>query len=89
MRLIDADALIDYIDSDESGYTDARKFQSYYESYIYEMPTAFDVENVIIQLENEALMAKRNLTNVYAFQKAIDIVKSALVGGKTSSTDSD
>lgn len=45
MRLIDADALEDYIGSEESGLCEAREFQHDYIECIYEMPTIDPVKH--------------------------------------------
>lgn len=54
MRLIDADALESYIESDESGLMSAREFERDYIECINEMPTVFDLESITTKLkENE------------------------------------
>lgn len=84
MRLIDADLFMENARKDLN--CDERCCECEYSDglcSIYKMAltqqTAFDVEDVITQLENEALTAKKDLTRVYSFQRAIEIVKSALV----------
>ena len=51
MRLIDADALIDYIESDNSNLMSAREYQSDYIECIEEMPVAYDVEKVVEKIK--------------------------------------
>lgn len=84
MNLIDSDALIDYIESDESGLMSAREFQRDYIECIEEMPTAYDIDMVISKMEmyiykqseNEMLSDnnKRFVTKV--IEECIKIVKS-------------
>ncbi|MCM1232315.1 MAG: hypothetical protein NC489_19505 [Ruminococcus flavefaciens] len=59
MRLIDADALEDYIKSDESGLMADREFREDYIECIDEMPTIFDLENVLKQLQSELSLSDK------------------------------
>ena len=76
MRLIDADKLIERIE--EIARTDMMKVLV--ESWIKEQPTAFDVEKVVVQLEDykmwrELLIYDLNFRERQIIKKAIEIVK--------------
>ena len=64
MRLVDADLLIDYIQSDKSGLCAAREFEYDYIECINAQPTAYDTEKVVAKLEKEARM----LYSIHAFE---------------------
>lgn len=84
MNLIDSDALIDYIESDESGLMSAREFQRDYIECIEEMPTAYDVDMVISKMEmyiykqseNEMLSDNQKRLVTKIIEQCIKIVKS-------------
>lgn len=71
MRLIDADALEKDIRARMSGFVAEREI---FESIVDLQPIAYNLEDVKIQIENEIMNSKGNLTKIYAFERALDIV---------------
>lgn len=69
MRLIDADALIDWIRNDSGD----KLMDSLYIDHINEMPTAYDVEKVVEQIENAAYEKYR--TQYGERKRCLEIVK--------------
>lgn len=87
MRLIDADKLLSYIDRVKNSGLGKQKTIEYITKYISNMPTAFDVDKVVVQLEAQSEMnlkkglievlpdeARPYLKAVESFDKAIKIV---------------
>ena len=87
IRLIDADELLSYIDRVKNSGLGKQKSIEYITKYISNMPTAFDVEKVVVQLEAQSEMnlkkglievlpdeARPYLKAVESFDKAIKIV---------------
>jgi ribulose 1,5-bisphosphate carboxylase large subunit-like protein len=86
MRLIDADALIEDLHHAIEGHIDLTKDYEYLgiDDYIRSMPTAYDVEKVILELEDNQMWKDYMIYELthreYSIlKKAIDIVKA---GGK-------
>lgn len=79
MRLIDADALIDWIRNDSGD----KLMDSLYIDHINEMQTAYDVEKVVEQLEEaiaDTTDTETGLGARWAYTGAIEIVKQGGVG---------
>ena len=87
MRLIDADELIKYIKNWEIG-TSISSYQKEFIDCVNNQPTAFDVDNVVEQLEDLKEMYWFSIANTgykkldvdyknieYALDRAIEIVK--------------
>ena len=87
MRLIDVDELLSYIDRVKNSGLGKQKTIEYITKYISNMPTAFDVDKVVVQLEAQSEMnlkkglievlpdeARPYLKAVESFDKAIKIV---------------
>ena len=87
MRLINADELLSYIDRVKNSGLGKQKIIEYITKYISNMPTAFDVDKVVVQLEAQSEMnlkkglievlpdeARPYLKAVESFDKAIKIV---------------
>ena len=85
-RLIDADALIEFLDSERKSGLALHDFSmvgSYLNAikYVENMPTAYDVEKVVAELEEmeeKAIKVKNVTVSSYAcgmMHKAIDIVR--------------
>ena len=88
MRLIDADALIDWIRNDSGD----KLMDSLYIDHINEMPTAYDVDKVVEELEENASRYTKKYVTPYgnngykdtkaiSIHKAIEIVKHGGVSG--------
>lgn len=88
MKLIDADELLSYIDRVKNSGLGKQKTIEYITKYISNMPIAFDVDKVVVQLEAQSEMnlkkglievlpdeARPYLKAVESFDKAIKIVK--------------
>lgn len=75
MRLIDADALIDYIESDDSNLMAAREYQSDYIECINEMPTAYDPEKVIAALDEKSFSYYTKSGAVIDVEDAEEIIR--------------
>ena len=86
MRLIDADALIEAMKKTESEYENAMTCPSWWSAFnvISEQPTAYDIDNVVEELEIERKTANNtynsfnmdvDLGRVFGLEKAIEIVK--------------
>ena len=86
-RLIDGDELLSYIDRVKNSGLGKQKIIEYITKYISNMPTAFDVDKVVVQLEAQSKMnlkkglievlpdeARPYLKAVESFDKAIKIV---------------
>ena len=93
MRLIDVDELLSYIDRVKNSGLGKQKTIEYITKYISNMPTAFDVDKVVVQLEIQSKMnlkkglyevlpdeARPYLKAVESFDKAIKIVKRGGIG---------
>ena len=79
MRLIDADALIDWIRNDSGD----KLMDSLYIDHINEMQTAYDVENVVEKLEEaiaDTTDTETGLGARWAYTGAIEIVKQGGIG---------
>ena len=87
-RLIDGDELLSYIDRVKNSGLGKQKIIEYITKYISSMPTAFDVDKVVVQLEAQSKMnlkkglievlpdeARPYLKAVESFDKAIEIVR--------------
>ena len=87
-RLIYADELLSYIDRVKNSGLGKQKTIEYITKYISNMPTAFDVDKVAVQLEAQSEMnlkkglievlpdeARPYLKAVESFDKAIEIVR--------------
>ena len=86
MRLIDADALIKAMKKTESEYENAMTCPSWWSAFnvISEQPTAYNIGNVVEELEIERKTANNtynsfnmdvDLGRVFGLEKAIEIVK--------------
>ena len=86
-RLIDGDELLSYVDRVKNSGLGKQKTIEYITKYISNMPTAFDVDKVVVQLEAQSEMnlkkglievlpdeARPYLKAVESFDKAIKIV---------------
>ena len=85
MRLIDADVLLEHIKKlechaenkkYEQGLNDCLQF--YFPQIIDKQPTAYDIEKVVAELEEEKTMAYDNWdggSSYQAYSQAIDIVR--------------
>ena len=85
MRLIDADKLIEELKSSQLCIAGLREHKSFlgqtmtrYEKFIIrtieEQPTAFDVDKVVEELEEESILAEKKV--VVCLDDAIEIVKA-------------
>ena len=88
MRLIDADALIEAMKKTESEYENAMTCPSWWSAFnvISEQPTAYDIDNVVEELQENASRYTKKYTTPYgnngykdikaiSIHKAIEIVK--------------
>ena len=88
MRLIDADALIEAMKKTESEYENAMTCPSWWSAFnvISEQPTAYNIGNVVEELEENASRYTKKYTTPYgntgyrdvkaiSIRKAIEIVK--------------
>ena len=75
MRLIDADKLLNKIDAYMCGSQDVM----FVKELIKEQPTAFDVDKVVEQLENEIKENPYQSEYLAGLYKAIEIVKAGEV----------
>ena len=92
MRLIDADALIKAMKKTESEYENAMTCPSWWSAFnvISEQPTAYDIDKVVEELEENASRYTKKYTtpygdNVYKDTKAISVNKAIKIvkqGGK-------
>ena len=93
MRLIDADALIEAMKKTESEYENAMTCPSWWSAFnvISEQPTAYDIDNVVEELQENASRYTKKYTTPYGnngykdikainINKAIEIVKQGGVG---------
>ena len=91
MRLIDADALIEAMKKTESEYENAMTCPSWWSAFnvISEQPTAYSVEKVIKELEENASRYTKKYTTPYgnngykdtkaiSVNRAIEIVKAGV-----------
>lgn len=89
MRLVDADELLSYVDRVKNCGLGKKKTIEYITKYINNMPTAFDVDKVVVKLEALSKMnlqrglieylpdnAKPYLYAVKQIDDAIEIVKA-------------
>ena len=92
MRLIDADALIEAMKKTESEYENAMTCPSWWSAFnvISEQPTAYDIDKVVEELEENASRYTKKYTTPYgnngykdtkaiSIHKAIEIVKQGSV----------
>ena len=85
MRLIDADKLLSYIDRVKNSGLGKQKTIEYITKYISNMPTAFDVDKVVVQLEESYFITESTFDDdgwcnddseeVVNLNEAIEIVK--------------
>ena len=98
MRLIDADRLLADLKEENvlpiciQNLTKKNKQIIRFENMIYEQPTAYDVDNVLEQLEDEKShmsLLYDELEEVYksAIDDAIEIVKSGGMNNKSKTSD--
>ena len=91
MRLIDADALIEAMKNTESEHENAMTCPSWLSSFnvISEQPTAYDIDNVVEKLEENASRYTKKYNTPYgnngnrdvkaiSIHKAIEIVKEGV-----------
>lgn len=75
MRLIDADELIDWICNDSGD----KMMDEYYIEHINNMPTAYDVDKVIEQLEDRSTLSRpvgwSKSYEIVTLDETIEIVK--------------
>ena len=94
MRLIDADALIEAMKKTESEYENAMTCPSWWSAFnvISEQPTAYDIDKVVEELEENASRYTKKYATPYgnngyrdtkaiSIHKAIEIVKRGGVDG--------
>ena len=79
MRLIDADELLSYIDRVKNSGLGKQKTIEYITKYISNMPTAYDFDKVVVQLEDykmwrELLIYDLNFRERQIIKRALEIV---------------
>lgn len=90
MRLIDADALIEKINEIYQGYMtdECGSTPCDFEAIVEEQPTAYDIDEIVEELENKCISPNDYPGYVVDLEKAIDIVGAVkgsemrLLGGK-------
>lgn len=98
MRLIDADRLLDDLKEENvlpiciQNLTKKNKQIIRFENMIYEQPTAYDVDNVLKQLEDEKShmsLLDDELEEIYksAIDDAIEIVKAGGMNNNSKTSD--
>ena len=77
MRLIDADKLIEKLEKcyDDCDIEDMLEFASI-SNFINRQPTAYDVDKVLEQLEEESILAEKKV--VVCLDEAIEIVEAGV-----------
>ena len=80
MRLIDADELMDFISehAEQIQYAIEHKDMEILESLIKQMPTAYDVDKVVEQLEYSRVPN----TGIAGFHKVVETVKGGGIDGR-------
>ena len=81
-RLIDGDELLSYVDRVKNSGLGKQKTIEYITKYISNMPTAFDVDKVVEQLDEKSQLA-RPVGWVYPYEIILtkDVMKIVKAGG--------